>query len=357
MDPLCADDTSGQTVSCCADSLLSGFRDKCTAGSRFKGRVFGISSIPGYGCVRGATFAQATARCASAGGRLCTQEEIEDDCVYATGCGHSWQHLWTNSTCPDQTGLAVRKAQRLIMSTLEYQVSTSSEPKGGVRPPAAQIPSQNRPYKAVVVVYLAGGHDSYNMLVPKSNCPAKDLYAEYRAIRTNAAMNLNQLLSISVPNGTQPCGTFGVHFKLPKLKRLYDQGDLSFIANVGTLLDPITNAMTVRNGAADLPYDLFSHLTQTRQAQTVHAQHRGAKGVLGRILDVRSHTARTMPPQLHCSSLLRNMPFLRRQRTVVAAFIVRHHPWRYSPRLSLLCPPHRPCRTTPRLPSRPRTTQ
>ena len=40
-----------------------------------------------------------------------------------------------------------------------------------------------KPYKAVVTLYLSGGADSFNMLVPHSGCAAKDLYSEYALVR------------------------------------------------------------------------------------------------------------------------------------------------------------------------------
>jgi hypothetical protein len=71
-----------------------------------------------------------------------------------------------------------------------------------------EIPTQNRPYKAIIVVFLEGGADSFNMLIPHSGC-VRDLYAEYAEIRSNIALPLAQILPMDLhaESDTQPCTT------------------------------------------------------------------------------------------------------------------------------------------------------
>jgi hypothetical protein len=57
--------------------------------------------------------------------------------------------------------------------------------------------------------------------VPLDNCGDKDMYAEYEEVRGMITMARNKLLPISVPAGTQPCDTFGVHHKAPNIKNMY----------------------------------------------------------------------------------------------------------------------------------------
>ena len=100
-------------------------------------------------------------------------------------------------------------------------------------------------FKAVVVVFLNGGCDSFNVLVPYSGCEAnigRDLYEEYSTVRGVAALGKNQLLEIDVPTGTQPCDKFGVHKSLPLYRDQYVLGNLAFLANIGTLASPLTKA-------------------------------------------------------------------------------------------------------------------
>ena len=123
------------------------------------------------------------------------------------------------------------------------------------------------------------------MLVPHSECQAgsEDLYGQYELIRHNNAIPRDSLLQIQVPTGTQPCSRFGVHPSLSTLKHAYADGDLSFVANVGTLLQPLSKE-DYENGLPR-PAFLGAHNWQTLVAQNVHAQETAtAKGVLGRIL-------------------------------------------------------------------------
>lgn len=67
-------------------------------------------------------------------------------------------------------------------------------------------------------LYLNGGADSFNLLVP-INCALHD---EYLAVRGPAALSNNQLLEIS---STQACRSFGLHHKFPKLRAMYQAGE------------------------------------------------------------------------------------------------------------------------------------
>jgi len=70
----------------------------------------------------------------------------------------------------------------------------------------------------VVNLYLGGGADTFNLLVP-INCALHD---EYMAVRGEAALGNTKLLEIS---SSQACPSFGLHYKLPKLRQLYQAGE------------------------------------------------------------------------------------------------------------------------------------
>lgn len=134
-------------------------------------------------------------------------------------------------------------------------------------------------YRALVCILLAGGNDSYNMLVPVDN----DQYAEYLAIRSDLALAQNDLLSLP---GTASNGrNYGVHPGMPELQSLFANGDAALIANVGTLLEAF-DAQAVANGTAQLPLGLFSHADQINQWQTAVPDARIAQGWGGRIADL-----------------------------------------------------------------------
>lgn len=145
-----------------------------------------------------------------------------------------------------------------------------------------------------MVVFLGGGADSYNLLVPHSSCAGRDLYAQYAEIRTNVALPKNDLLQINVPAGTQPCDKFGMHPSLKFTKGLYDQGDAAWIANIGAMVEPVTKA-EYKAETRRLPPDLFAHNVQVRVMHNLHPQYANAKGVLGRANEALRHAKTSTP--------------------------------------------------------------
>jgi len=164
-----------------------------------------------------------------------------------------------------------------------------------LRQPLPELQSHDRPYRAVVVLYMRGGCDSFNLLVPFADCGAHDLQKEYQQVRGSAALFANEMLPIKVPPGTQPCDTFAVHPQLTHLRDMYDAGNASFIANIGGLVEPLTKA-EFRAKSKQRPPGLFSHNVMQRSSYNVHAQKAAAEGVLGRILDALSSQAVGRPP-------------------------------------------------------------
>ena len=147
-------------------------------------------------------------------------------------------------------------------------------------------------YKALVCLFLSGGNDSYNMLVPRS----AEAYNQYRAIRgvrdpsgdpllgTGLALDESELLPITSVGQDYP--DFGIHKNLPILQSLYNQGNAAFISNVGTLVEP-TSLQQYLNESVSLPKGLFSHADEQMHWQTVVPQTRGSgpKGWAGRMAD------------------------------------------------------------------------
>jgi len=137
-------------------------------------------------------------------------------------------------------------------------------------------------YKALVCIFLAGGNDSYNMLVPTD----PDNYAEYQQVRGNLSLsNLQQINPTNISNGRM----FGLHPNLVKVKQMfnkeapYSDANLSFIANVGALVEPTSISSFQTN--SNLPVGLFSHRDQANHWQTSVPQDRNALGWGGRLAD------------------------------------------------------------------------
>lgn len=140
---------------------------------------------------------------------------------------------------------------------------------------------ENNDYKAMVCILLAGGADSFNILVPSDNT----FYPEYQKTRTDIALPQNSLLALdkSQNNGR----TLALHPQLTGLQGLYNQGKLAFLSNVGTLVEP-TSTRALSNGTAKLPKGLYSHSDQISQWQTALPDIRSATGWGGRIADILS---------------------------------------------------------------------
>ena len=150
-------------------------------------------------------------------------------------------------------------------------------------------------YKALVCLFLNGGNDSFNMLIPRQ----QSAYNEYEQVRGGVGgsglaiprANLHQITSSlqNTPAGAG-YGDFGIHPDLPYLKTLYDQGDLAFVSNVGSLIEP-TSLVEYNDGSKPLPEGLFSHPDHQIHWQTLVPQVRGTapKGWGGRMAEVMSH--------------------------------------------------------------------
>ena len=108
-------------------------------------------------------------------------------------------------------------------------------------------------YKALVCVFLFGGSDSNNMIIPFTD------YAQYAATRTvasNVAITQAQLLQFPAAGKT-----YGFHPSFAPIAPLYASGKLAVIANAGTLIQPLTKAQYQAPGAVRPP-NLFSHSDQ-----------------------------------------------------------------------------------------------
>src|SRR5262249_33488601 len=96
-------------------------------------------------------------------------------------------------------------------------------------------------YKALVCVFLAGGNDANNMVIPIDN------YAAYAAIRhPNSNQNLAIAQSSLLPIATS-IGNYGFHPNMPEIQALYNQGSLAVVCNVGPLVQPMTKNDYVNN--------------------------------------------------------------------------------------------------------------
>ena len=144
---------------------------------------------------------------------------------------------------------------------------TSAVGMGGllnVMQAAAQDSSDSSDYKALVCIFLLGGIDSFNVLIPTDNN-----YQAYSAARGPLAVGLNNVLPLTPDAGLNPM--------MPHLQSLYQNGNAAFVTNVGTLIEPVTKQQfnaweRGQNAALPVPKALFSHSDQIEQWQTAVPQ-------------------------------------------------------------------------------------
>ncbi|MCB0665082.1 MAG: DUF1501 domain-containing protein [Saprospiraceae bacterium] len=135
-------------------------------------------------------------------------------------------------------------------------------------------------YKALVCILLSGGHDSFNMLVPTSTSE----YAEYSESRSNLALDRDALLPLDVINNDGR--SFGLHPAMSDVQRLFNEEKVSFITNVGTLIQPVTR-QEVWDEVVPVPLGLFSHSDQIMQWQTsIPHQRSSSLGWGGKVADL-----------------------------------------------------------------------
>jgi uncharacterized protein (DUF1501 family) len=156
-----------------------------------------------------------------------------------------------------------------------------------------QQPEVASDYKALVCVFLSGGSDCNNMVVPYTGYSDANGYDATRTA-SGLAVPKTALLQISPPN--QGSNVFGFHPNLspevatpaqaPGLMKPWTDGKLAILCNYGSLRQPTTKAQYQSNvGGAFRPYQLFSHSDQVNQQMSSIVNTTGQTGWAGRIAD------------------------------------------------------------------------
>lgn len=179
-------------------------------------------------------------------------------------------------------------------------------------------------YKAIVVINLDGGNDAMNTFPPTG----EKAHAEYKDIRRNLGVEKTDLSlsehythddkghylpeagdkqpywledGVALGSGGNTEGQYivgsyhlkdkegkqtglGIHAFMPELAKLYDNGKLSVVSNVGTLIEPATKAQ-IKAKEVKIPPFLFSHLHQYRAVSSLESRLSGKTGWAGRLAD------------------------------------------------------------------------
>jgi uncharacterized protein (DUF1501 family) len=146
---------------------------------------------------------------------------------------------------------------------------------------ARQAAAQTLPtddYKALVCIYLAGGNDGHNLVVPLE----PQANAEYRRLR--GALALPDGSANLVPVATASGARYGLNSGLTAIAPLWASRRLAVMANLGPLAAPTTRAQILA-GTATLPSNLYSHSDQAQIAQAGNANGGGGTGWGARCVD------------------------------------------------------------------------
>jgi uncharacterized protein (DUF1501 family) len=159
-------------------------------------------------------------------------------------------------------------------------------------------------YKALVCVYLDGGNDGNNSVIPNYD----EGYNQYSAARSAQGLAISRanLLPITPPSmGGQ---IYGLHPSLSSLQPLFTSGKMAVVCNVGCLVQPLTR--TTYQAGAPRPYQLFSHPDQAEQFRTGISSFKSTTGWGGRTADrtsgLNTNAAIPMVTSIAGSSIFNN---------------------------------------------------
>ena len=139
-------------------------------------------------------------------------------------------------------------------------------------------------HKSLVCVFLLGGNDSFNMMVPYEQSE----YNKYQNIRTGMALSRESLHPLK---GSQ----HAFHNSMPDLQKLFNEDNLAVATNIGALIEPTTKA-AFNNESVQLPDGLFSHSHQQEfwETGTTAKNSTHPPGWGGRMIDLLA-SANTNP--------------------------------------------------------------
>jgi uncharacterized protein (DUF1501 family) len=148
-------------------------------------------------------------------------------------------------------------------------------------------------YKALVAVFLYGGNDANNTLVPLD----ATRYAQYATARGPLALAQSSLLPLVDASGSAHYGLHPALGGASGLQGLWDRSRLAWVANVGPLVVPTTRAQVLAN-SVPLPANLYSHIDQQHAWESAEASGGATTGWGGRLLDQISalNSAAVVPP-------------------------------------------------------------
>lgn len=201
----------------------------------------------------------------------------------------------------DRREFLLKSCGALSMAAIATQMRHLGLMSAYAQTPQDDIVAVPSDYRALVCVFMQGGNDGNNMIIPNhSTAGSGSTYDNYNAARSTQGLALTQAqlagTSILVPRignlayaihpalGIQPTGANivnnGIH-------ELWASGKLAAVTNVGTLVTPTTRT-TYQNNSVPKPFQLFSHSDQVSQYQGGRSDAQSFTGWGGRVSDLRA---------------------------------------------------------------------
>jgi uncharacterized protein (DUF1501 family) len=165
-------------------------------------------------------------------------------------------------------------------------------------------------YKALVCLFMFGGNDSWNMVVPTSTAEY-NAYARSRGGGTASSLAIDRAALLPVTRVGQAAGdpSFGFHPSMTGVRDLFAAGRLAVLPNIGPLVRPTTKAQyqSAATTGHTLPPQLFSHNDQQDQWHSLRGRAVMRSGWAGRVADVLA--SRTADQQLALNVSLAGQTF------------------------------------------------
>ncbi|TXN18159.1 DUF1501 domain-containing protein [Vibrio parahaemolyticus] len=158
--------------------------------------------------------------------------------------------------------------------------------------PGYSLAAPSNDFRALICVYLAGGNDAINTILPLSDFH----YNQYANVRGSLSVAKNTIIPIGLNanDANNNAVPLGLHPKLSALAPLFQQGDANLVLNSGILNQPVTK-QAIEQGDVPLPEQLFSHNSQTASWLRGGMDASTNLGWAGRMLDVLTSDAQITP--------------------------------------------------------------
>jgi len=181
-------------------------------------------------------------------------------------------------------------AMQVMVMSPEFNTLGSPKPFTGEREKKTQKNNgKSDEYKAVVLLFLSGGADTWNLMVPHGS---NQRYEDYSTIRGSLSLQVGEMIELK-GSTTGDSANYAVHKSFNWLGGTLFNKDkkAAFFSNIGNLADPFVSKADYESSSVSgkkRPFGLMSHADQTKGAHTLKCQDMGvaARGAGGRLADV-----------------------------------------------------------------------